>query len=112
MSLAGLDITAPFHFGTVTQWFDSWLNSVMPHFWALTIEFILAGVLLLASYAVFALVMIYMERKICGFFQCRLVPDRVGKWGIFQVFADMLKILLKELVTINRADKMLYPVPM
>jgi NADH-quinone oxidoreductase subunit H len=98
-----------FHFSTVTEWFDEWLTSLMPSFWALAIEFVLVGVLILLAYAVFALVMIYMERKICGFFQCRLGPNRVGKWGIFQVFADMLKILLKELVSINRADKFLFP---
>ncbi|MDR2556623.1 MAG: hypothetical protein LBC49_02785, partial [Bacteroidales bacterium] len=52
------NISAPCHYVTLTSWFDQWLNSMMPHFWALAIEFILVGVLLLAAYAVFALVMI------------------------------------------------------
>ena len=33
---------------------------------------------------------------------------RVGPWGIFQVFADVLKMLIKEIFVVDRADKMLY----
>jgi NADH-quinone oxidoreductase subunit H len=76
--------------------------------WALLVEFVLIGVAILAAYAVLALILIYVERKVCGFFQCRLGPNRVGKWGIFQSVADMIKILLKELVHIDRSDKMLF----
>ena len=39
----------------------------------------------LRLYAILAIVLIYMERKVCGFFQCRLGPNRVGKWGSIQV---------------------------
>ncbi len=35
-------------------------------------------------------------------------PVRVGPWGIFQVFADVVKMLIKEIVTIRHADKFLY----
>ena len=35
-------------------------------------------------------------------------PNRVGKWGIFQSVADMIKILLKELVHIDKSDKVLF----
>lgn len=33
---------------------------------------------------------------------------RVGPWGIFQVFADVLKMLIKEIFTVDKADKLLY----
>ena len=33
---------------------------------------------------------------------------RVGPWGIFQVFADVLKMLIKEIFAVDRADKLLY----
>lgn len=49
-----------------------------------------------------------MERKVCAYFQCRLGPMRVGPWGIFQVFADVLKMLIKEIFAVDRADKLLY----
>jgi len=97
-----------FDFSTVTIWFDQLLRGAMPEFWALTIEFVLVGVLLLTLYAVLALILIYFERKICAAFQCRIGPNRVGIWGIFQSIADMIKILLKEIIPINHTDKLLF----
>jgi len=97
-----------FDFSTVTVWFDHLLRGAMPEFWALTIEFVLVGVLLLTLYAVLALILIYFERKICASFQCRIGPNRVGIWGIFQSIADMIKILLKEIIPINHTDKFLF----
>lgn len=95
-------------FTELTGWIDATLRGWMGGGWALFVEFVLVGIAILAAYAVLALVLIYMERKVCGFFQCRLGPNRVGKWGIFQSVADMVKILLKELVHINNSDKMLF----
>ena len=97
-----------FDFSTVTVWFDQLLRGAMPEFWALTIEFVLVGVLLLTLYAVLALILIYFERKICAAFQCRIGPNRVGIWGVFQSIADMIKILLKEIIPINHTDKLLF----
>jgi NADH-quinone oxidoreductase subunit H len=93
---------------TITQTIDTALRAWMPSGWALAVEFVLIGVAILAAYAVLALILIWMERKVCGFFQCRLGPNRVGKWGVFQSVADMVKILLKELVRVDRADHALF----
>jgi hypothetical protein len=49
-----------------------------------------------------------MERKVCAYFQCRLGPMRVGPWGLLQVFADVLKMLIKEIFVVDKADKLLY----
>ena len=97
-----------FDFSTVTTWFDQLLRGAMPEFWVLAIEFVLVGVLLLALYAVLALILILFERKICAYFQCRLGPVRVGPWGLFQSVADMVKILLKEIIPIKHTDKFLF----
>lgn len=94
----------------MTEWIDSTLRSALGDGWALAVEFVLIGVAILAAYAVLALALIYIERKVCAFFQCRIGPNRVGKWGIFQSVADMVKILLKELIHINRADQFLFRV--
>lgn len=80
----------------------------LPEWGALLIEFVLVGVVLLLLYAVIALVLIYAERKVCAFFQCRLGPNRVGPYGIFQSVADMLKILIKELIEIKHIDRFLF----
>ena len=97
-----------FDFSIVTHWIDNLLRSVMPGWGALLVEFVLVGVVLLLLYAVLALFYIYFERKVCAFFQCRLGPNRVGPYGIIQSVADMFKILIKELITLNHIDKFLF----
>jgi len=69
---------------------------------------ILTGLLLLVAYAVIALALIYIERKVAAFFQARLGPNRLGKYGIFQSLADMIKILIKEIIPIHKADQLLF----
>ena len=71
---------------------------------------VLVGLVILTAYALIAIVLIFMERKVCAYFQCRLGPMRVGPWGIFQVFADVLKMLIKEIFFVDKADKFLYAV--
>jgi NADH-quinone oxidoreductase subunit H len=99
-----------FDFSVITCWIDNLLRVEwgLPDFWTLAFEFVLVGVALLTAYALIALVLIYAERKICGFFQCRIGPNRVGKWGLLQVVADMIKILTKEIIPIKRSDKFLF----
>ena len=81
-----------FDFSIVTNWIHELLLSVMPEGWAIFIECVAVGVCIIALYAILAIVLIYMERKVCGFFQCRLGPNRVGKWGSIQVICDVLKM--------------------
>ena len=97
-----------FHFDIVTNWIDAFLREYLPNGWALFIEFVLIGIVILSVYAVLALILIYAERKICAFFQCRLGPTRVGPFGLLQSVADMIKILLKELIKIDRVDPRLF----
>jgi NADH-quinone oxidoreductase subunit H len=74
----------------------------------LAIEWTLVGVAYLLFVAVFGLFLVYAERKVCAAFQQRLGPMRVGPWGLLQTIADFIKLLMKELITPNRADKFLY----
>ena len=99
-----------FDFSIVTTWFDALLRQTLGlgDFLSILIECVLVGVLLLVGYAVLAIILIFMERKVCAYFQCRLGPMRVGPWGIFQVFADVLKMLIKEIFVVDKADKLLY----
>lgn len=85
------------------------LCGVMPEWLALTLEGIVVGVIIILMYALLAIVLIYMERKVCAAFQCRIGPNRVGgKGGLLQVFADVLKILTKEIISLKNSDKFLY----
>ncbi|MDR1675397.1 MAG: NADH-quinone oxidoreductase subunit H, partial [Tannerella sp.] len=97
-----------FDFSTVTGWIHAWLTSLMPAGVAVFVECVAVGVAILVMYAMIAVIMIYMERKVCAAFQCRRGPDRVGPFGIFQLFADMIKMLIKEVIVIRQADRFLY----
>ena len=99
-----------FDFSIVTTWIDSLLRQTLGlgDFLSILIECVLVGVAILTAYALIAIVLIFMERKVCAYFQCRLGPMRVGSWGIFQVFADVLKMLIKEIFVVDKADKFLY----
>lgn len=97
-----------FDFSIVTNWVHELLTSVMPSGLAVFIECVLVGVSIMVMYAVIAMIMIFMERKVCAAFQCRLGPNRVGPWGIFQLFADVIKMLIKEIIVIRHSDRFLY----
>lgn len=99
-----------FDFSIVTNWFDTLLRQTcgLSDFWAILIECVLVGIIVLTAYALICIVLIFMERKVCAYFQCRVGPMRVGPWGIFQVFADVVKMLIKEIFSVDRADKLLY----
>lgn len=87
---------------------DSFLQGNLTPGWAVLVKDILVGILILVVYALIALALIYIERKVAAFFQARLGPNRLGKYGVIQSLADMIKILIKEIIHINKADKLLF----
>lgn len=63
---------------------------------------VLVVVLTLVAYTTLA------ERKILGWIQIRKGPNRVGPWGLLQPLADGAKLLLKEELTVDQANKVVY----
>lgn len=94
----------------ITSWIDNLLAQTLglPGWLTVTVECVLVGLVLLLAYALLALFYIYFERKVCAAFQCRLGPNRVGPFGVLQSFADMFKMLIKEIIPLNNIDKFLF----
>ena len=83
-----------------------WLNNhpeFVRGFWqfvGINVGFV--GVLMIVAYTVLA------ERRILGFIQGRLGPNRVGPGGLFQPFADLLKFIFKEEITPSSSTRFVY----
>ena len=56
----------------------------------------------------FVIFIIWLERKLAGRIQDRLGPNRAGPYGLFQSFADIIKIFTKEYITPEGADRTLF----
>jgi NADH-quinone oxidoreductase subunit H len=69
-------------------------------FGAATVAF--GVVLMIVAYTVLA------ERKVLGWIQGRIGPNRVGPWGLMQPFADLLKFIFKEDIVPDKSTKFIY----
>jgi NADH-quinone oxidoreductase subunit H len=63
---------------------------------------IVLGVILTVAY------LTYFERKVIAFMHVRMGPNRVGPRGLLQPFADVLKLLTKEIIFPKNANKFLF----
>jgi NADH-quinone oxidoreductase subunit H len=91
------------------------LNSLGADLWAMLppfVQFVITTVLkiivvlvpLILGVAYFT----YWERRILGWIQARIGPNRVGWKGLLQPFADLIKMLLKEVVVPANANRFLF----
>ena len=57
---------------------------------------------------IFIAYLTYFERKVIGFMQLRKGPNVVGPFGLFQPFADGIKLLTKETIVPSNSNKFLF----
>ena len=91
--------------GLFGLWDTLWpmVKPVWPLIWTLIkIVCILAPLLGCVAYLTLA------ERKILAWMHVRTGPNRVGPWGLFQPIADGIKLIFKEIIIPERADKKLF----
>lgn len=77
----------------------TWSDAVIIFLWGAVFLFVVLG---FVTYA------IYFERKVIGWMQLRIGPNRVGPLGLLQTVADIFKLLIKEDTIPRKADRLLF----
>ena len=89
-----------------------WLKHVLvgwfPADWAAGVSMVISSGTIVAVFATLFALTVLLERKGLGRIQNRLGPNRVGPYGILQPAADGLKMLIKEDIVPEKADKMVH----
>jgi len=92
---------------------ENWIKTLLlgwgasESFTGFTLQAIGSVLVVIVSFSI-VIVLIWVERKLAGRIQDRFGPNRAGPYGIFQSFADIIKIFTKEYVTPTGAEKGLY----
>jgi NADH-quinone oxidoreductase subunit H len=90
-------------------WRDLFVNSADHIPWyAEFVRSLLRFVIALAGGLGSVPILVWLERRLLGFWQGRLGPNRVGPFGLLQPMADALKLMMKEDITPSNVDKALY----
>lgn len=97
-----------FSLADISKLIDTWLRAHLNDTWTMVIEMVIAGVSVIGLFAVLGLILVIMERKVSAWIQIRLGPNRVGPKGMLQSMADTVKLLVKEGLTPDGADKFLF----
>jgi NADH-quinone oxidoreductase subunit H len=94
-------------FVSLKHWLLSFVSSAPDWVQAVASSLINIAAVLGVFMTLFALISV-LERKILGRIQNRYGPNRVGPFGLFQPIADGIKLLIKEDIVPDRADKVVH----
>ncbi len=88
---------------------NTWLHSLgLADPWIVFINALVVTIILLGLGLTSVLFAVWLERKIAARVQDRLGPNRVGPYGLVQTVADALKLLTKEDITPDQAERISY----
>lgn len=85
------------------SYFQGLLGVAWPAIWVL-----IKVVVIVAPLMVAVAYLTYAERKVIGYMQVRIGPNRVGYKGLLQPIADAVKLLMKEIIVPSGANKFLF----
>src|SRR5438105_3390465 len=88
---------------TLIGYGEQYLGPVWPLVWTM-----MKIVVILLPLIIAVAMTTYWERKVIGWMQVRIGPNRVGPFGLLQPFADVIKLVLKELIVPTASNKYLF----
>ena len=75
---------------------------------ALTLSYLFKIILIVIPVMISVAYLTYFERRVIGFMQSRIGPNRVGYFGLLQPIADALKLMFKEIVLPTKSNNFLF----
>ena len=94
---------------SISEWLRTILSNLGLSEGLITVILAVLGVVILATFVLLVdIMLVWIERKIVARFQDRFGPNRVGPFGIIQPIADVIKLLIKEDILPNGADKFIF----
>ena len=103
-----MGVNTMWSFSKIANVIHEWLNQTFNSTLATFFEMVIVGICAISLFAILGLVLVLMERRVAAWIQIRLGPNRVGPNGMMQSMADTVKLLVKEGLTPDGADKFLF----
>jgi len=92
----------------LVSFLPEWLQAFIPYELQYLVSNLINIMVILVPLFVIVAYYTYAERKIIGYMQMRIGPNRVGPKGLFQPFADMFKLMFKEIIIPTNANRYLF----